>query len=886
MTMSPSRVASAAPRPAVAALIEAFRRDGHRHALLDPLATSSRTRPPRPADFGLAPGDSLTGDGGAVMGTTHVEALFARLRAIYCDTLTLDASAVRCAERRDWLQGRMEADRPVLTGPEAAALLGRLANAQAWERHVARLHPQARRFSLEGCEALLPLLEQVLATAASHGVDRVFMGMPHRGRVNLLATLLGHPVAELLDHFAAEPVHPERQRELVHQLGGDYRLHTPRGELKVSLASNPAHLESVYPVVLGRTRAARSADGPGRDRSIAVVLHGDAAFAGQGVVMETLALGLRPGYEVGGVLHIVINNQLGFTEPNRMDPMAGRFCTDPVRMIDAPVLRVGADDPEAVLHAARLAVDYRARFAADVVLDLVGYRRHGNSEHDVPALTSPALYRRLARRASVTVLYADRLVAEGRLSVAEGRAKVAAGDRFDPDAAPGTPVREAPPAVARHIDHDAAEDIASEGARTGIAPLTDGSAIAATTTTTTTTRGRAAALTATAVHFALTLLTTPPPHFEPHPMLAALLLRRRALAADDSLGVDWGTAEALACATALRAGVSLRLCGLDVQRGTFMHRQAVWHNQADTAPSSWTPLAPAARHGARLEIHNTMVSEEAVLGFEYGHSVQARDTLTLWEAQFGDFVNGAQIFLDHYISCGEEKWGLASGLTLLLPHGHEGAGPEQSNGFLGRMLQLCGADNLRVVCPSTSAQYAHLLLDQAMTPRRKPLIVFSPKTRLMSDPRSQTPVRALAGGRFEPVLDEAAADPATVRRVVLCSGKLHYELRDGRDALSTYAPERAAEIALVRVERLHPFPSDELAAVLRRYPRLETVVWAQEETRRHGAWHFVRDDLQALLPDGIALRDVARPSSAAGATASAVLHREQQAELVRRALDD
>ncbi|MGN7874595.1 2-oxoglutarate dehydrogenase E1 component [Roseateles sp. 22389] len=872
--MSSFRVGTDAPRPAVTALIEAFRRDGHRHALLDPLATNSRVRPPRPADFGLAPGDALTGDGGSVMGATHVEALFARLRAIYCDTLTLDASAVRSAERRDWLQRRMESDRPVLTGPEAATLLRRLANAQAWERHVARLHPQAKRFSLEGCEALLPLLEQVLETAAAQGVDQVFMGMPHRGRVNLLATLLGHPVAELLDHFATEPVHPERQRELVHQLGGDYWLHTPRGELRVALASNASHLQSVYPVVLGRTRAARSADGPGRERSIAVVLHGDAAFAGQGVVMETLALGLRPGYEVGGVLHIVINNQLGFTEPNRMDPMAGRFCTDPVRMIDAPVLRVGADDPEAVLQAARLAVDYRARFAADVVLDLVGYRRHGNSEHDVPALTSPALYRRLARRASVTALYADRLVADGRLSVAEGRALAAAGDRFDPDAAPGRPMRDRPAAMARPLGHDAAAHAVRENERTwsvAVPSLVDSEPTAA--------------LTTAAVRFALTLLTTPPPRFEPHPMLAALLVRRRALAADEHLGVDWCTAEALACATALRAGVSLRLSGLDVQRGTFMHRHAVWHNQADTAPSSWTPLAPAARRGARLEIHNSLLSEEAVLGFEYGHSVQARDTLTVWEAQFGDFVNGAQIFLDHYISCGEEKWGLPSGLTLLLPHGHEGAGPEQSNAFLGRMLQLCGADNLRVACPSTSAQYAHLLLDQAMTPRRKPLIVLTPKTRLMSDARSQTPVRMLADGRFEPVLDEVAADPAVVRRVVLCSGKLHYELRDGRDAMSVYAPERAAEIALVRVERLYPFPSDELGAVLRRYPGLETAVWAQEETRHQGAWHFVRDELSALLPAGVTLREVSRPPSAAGATASAVLHREQQADLVRQALD-
>lgn len=880
---SPAASPSSSPRlrPGIAALIDAFRRQGHRHARLDPLAG-----PPTASDagafdlsrFDLADDDAVAEAGGSVLGVADARALRQRLSALYCGALTLDLSAVRDESRRSWWSARFESDDAPLSADAARALLRRLARVEGWERHLANRFPHGKRFSLEGNEALLPLLDAVLEAGAALGVDQVLMGMPHRGRVNVLANLLGHPVDALIDYFEPAPAHPERQRDLVYHLGGTSRVQTAHGAVRLRLASNPSHLQSVYPVVVGMARAARSAAGERPDRCMAVMMHGDAAFAGQGVVMETLALGLKPGYEVGGVIHVVINNQLGFTEPNPMDAGAARYCTDATRGVDAPVLRVHADDPEAVLRAARLAVDYRARFGTDVVIDLVGYRRLGHSEHDVPQLTSPALYRRMPAKPGVTALYARRLTAEGRLREDDAAAVAAQVDAFDPS----RPLEGAAP-----IADDA--PLRPEGH----APIGD-------------------------LHDVLEALAQVPEGFEPHPLLRDQASRWRGMADDARRPADWCTAETLAWAQVLRAGTGVRISGLDVQRGTFLHRHAVWHHQRRevdagggppmaaagrmrdhtcddvhedkrlSEPSTWTPLSRFASAGARLEVVNSLLAEEAVLGFEYGHSVHARDVLTVWEAQFGDFVNGAQVYLDQYLSSGEEKWGDTSALTVLLPHGYEGVGPEHSNGFLARILQLCGADNLRVAMPSTSGQYAALLQRQALDPVRKPLIVMTPKAVLLAEPRSHTPVGVLAAGRFEPVLDDDTLDEAQagrVRRVVLSSGKVHYDLLSARQAMAgSLADPMAGPTALVRVEQLYPFPSESLSAVLRRYPLLEELVWTQEETRNQGAWHFVRDELEALLPDGAWLCEVSRAVTAAGATASPVIHRWQQAELVRQAL--
>ena len=861
----PAASPSSSPRlrPGIAALIDAFRQHGHRHARLDPFGGAPGLSGVGGVDvldllrFGLADADAVADEGGTVLGAADAGALHRRLSALYCGSLTLDVSAVRDESRRAWWGARFESDDAPLSADAARALLRRLARVEGWERHLAKRFPHGKRFSLEGNEALLPLLDAVLEAGAALGIDQVLMGMPHRGRVNVLANLMGHPLDALIDYFEPAPAHPERQRDLVYHLGGTSRVQTPHGAVRLRLASNPSHLQSVYPVVVGMTRAARSAAGDRPERCMAVVMHGDAAFAGQGVVMETLALGLKAGYEVGGVIHVVINNQLGFTEPNPMDTASARYCTDAARGVDAPVLRVRADDPEAVLRAARLAVDYRVRFGADVVIDLVGYRRLGHSEHDVPQLTSPALYRRMPSQPGATALYAAGLMTDGRLREEDAAAIAAEVDAFDPLQA-----------------LDGAAPIADDGPpsphkRAAIGDL----------------------------HEVLEALAQLPEGFEPHALLRDQASRWRGMSDDARRPADWCTAETLAWAQVLRAGVGVRISGLDVQRGTFLHRHAVWHHQGREvdsggpapvgAPSTWMPLSRFASAGARLEVVNSLLAEEAVLGFEYGHSVQARDTLTVWEAQFGDFVNGAQVYLDQYLSSGEAKWGDTSSLTVLLPHGYEGVGPEHSNGFLARILQLCGADNLRVAMPSTSGQYAALLHRQALDLVRKPLIVMTPKAVLLAEPRSHTPVGVLAAGGFKPVLDDDGLDEARagqIRRIVLSSGKVHYDLLSARLAMAgTPADPMAGATALVRLEQLYPFPREALAAVIGRYPRVEEVVWTQEETRNQGAWHFVRDEVEALLPAGARLREISRAVTAAGATASPVIHRWQQAELVRQA---
>ncbi|SEL55476.1 2-oxoglutarate dehydrogenase E1 component [Roseateles sp. YR242] len=868
-------VEGSAPRlkPGVAELIETFRLHGHRFARLDPLApldrpdTAGAVEPPSLEDFGLSAGAAVAEDNALVLGTGQAHELHQRLRALYCGSAALDVSAVRDATRRQWLLQRMEAPVAPLGADAASDLLERLAGVEGWERFLGRRFPHGKRFSLEGNEALLPLLDAILARAAGQGVNRCFMGMPHRGRVNVLVNLLGHPVEEILDYFEPAPVHPQRQRDLVYHLGGRYDVATASGPVAVTLASNPSHLQSVYPVVVGMARAARSVGVSQVHRCLPVVMHGDAAFAGQGVVMETLAMGLKPGYGVGGVLHIIINNQLGFTEPNRMDRAQSRFCTDVTRMIDAPVLRVSADDPEAVQRMAALAVDYRARFEADVVIDLIGYRRQGHSEHDEPMFTAPQLYRQLPARVGVTTAYANRLVERGVLPLARAQAAVAALEVFDPAVlrTPGRPRAASEPVAAATLDGAEVAAIAEQvPPRPAPGTMPDADALA----------------------WVLANLADVPAGFEPHPVLARLAARWQRLASGEAgpqggpETIDWVTAESVAHALTLCAGVPLRISGLDVQRGTFLHRHAVWHNQAQGGVATWMPLAHFTAK-APLEVHNSILSEEAVLGFEYGHSVEASAGMTVWEAQFGDFVNGAQVFLDQYISCGEEKWGYASGLTVLLPHGYEGVGPEHSNGFLTRLLSLCGADNLRIAYPSTAAQYALLLLQQALDPVRKPLLVMTPKAVLLAQTRSYTTVEALAGARFEPVLDDTAVAPQRVQRVLLCSGKVYYDLLCARAALPA---DQAGSIALVRLERLYPFPAQELSGVLARYPQASAVVWVQEETRNQGAWPFIRDDLQALQPPSVRLSEVSRAVTAAGATASGVIHRQQQAELVARAL--
>ena len=860
---APSGNTSTRWRPEVLAFIDAHRRDGHRCARLDPLGLS------RPADpglldphrFGLQPGDWLSPAGTPLWSARTVADLDRTLKAVYCDGLALDASAVRDDARRDWLFREMEAAPPTPGGAaQRLALLELLVRAQAWEAHVAQAFPHAKRFSLEGNETLIPLLHALCDEAAGSGVRRIFLGMPHRGRVNVLVNLMGLAPARVLDYFDPKSPTPELHTDLVYHLGGERELTTPHGPLSLTLAHNPSHLQSVHPVLTGMARACQDAldrapgaqADAGRREVLALMLHGDAAFAGQGVVMETLMLGGKPGYGVGGTVHVIINNQVGFTEPNPMSAWPAQYCTDVTRMVDAPVLRVNADEPEQALRAAAIAIAWRARFGSDIVIDLIGYRRLGHSESDVPALTRPHIHAITQTHPTVVDRYAAALKADGvaapdadmasHLTHARVRAHQAFADPSLPEEA------ETPHALRRP--------------------------------------GETPPLDAAGVRALVDAMTRLPEDFEPHAMVRTLTdhWRRMAGIAEPPLPLDWCFAENLAVATILRGGMNVRISGMDVRRGTFLHRQAVWTSQrsgSSDAPAEFVPLRQIPPGGGRFDIYNSPLSEEAVLGFEYGYSVGAARTLTVWEAQFGDFVNGAQVFVDQYISSGEEKWGDASSLTVLLPHGNEGIGPDHSSGYLSRFLQLCGEDNLRVCCPSTAAQWFHLLRRQAFDTLRKPLIVMSPKGTLYYEKASHGAVEDLTGGEFLQVIDDARVElPRQVERLLLCSGKVHYDLERGRRSVAR------ADLALARIEQFYPFPAEALIALFARYPALVEITWVQEEHRQHGAWAFMREQLEEILPAHCKLRCVARRPNASGATSSHAIHQLEQVELVARALGE
>ncbi|WP_022982125.1 2-oxoglutarate dehydrogenase E1 component [Ideonella sp. B508-1] len=842
-----------APAEAVRDFADWHRQRGHACARVDPLGLSARAddRMLRPQLFGLYPHQALSTDDAERHGVTHVAALDERLKAIYCGDLTLDCSAVRDAGRAAWCFDTFEQDMAASleTGPDQGALLDRLVAAQAWEELVGERHPHGKRFSLEGCESLIPLVHQLLAGAAQQGVDQVVLGAPHRGRVNLLVNVLGLPAQEVLEHFAGQEPAGWPQ-DLVYHLGRRHTVETAQGAVDVTLAFNPSHLQSVFPVVSGMVHAARAAQGPGTQGdagAMLLALHGDAAFAGQGVVMETLHLTRHPGYHIGGTVHIVINNQVGFTAAHAMDGVQHRYCTDVARMVDAPVLRVNAEAADQLGRAAAFALAYRARFQADVLIDLVGYRRHGHSEHDVQELTRPQMAHRTLARPGVVQACVERLVRAGVASrealmqrVARARAAALAGW--------GGP-------VPQHPDGGGARQAAPAQLPTRANPPTPGQ-----------------------LQAWLRSMVALPDDFRPHAQVEALRQRWQRAAADETAPVDWCLAENLAYASLLAAGVPVRISGMDVQRGTFFHRHAVWHDQASLR--THVPLLQLGAGAAGLTVVNSPLAEEAVLGFEYGRSVLDTRTLALWEAQFGDFVNEAQVYLDQYLSSGEAKWGQTAALGVLLPHGYEGNGPEHSTGYLSRFLLLCGDDNLRVVCPSTAVQWFHLLRQQALDPVRKPLIALTPKGSLYAEAASHGELQALSRGGFAPLLGDDRGQPAEqVHRVVLSSGKLHYDLARGREEL------QAHEVALWRLEQLYPFPRLTLTALLAAHPQVKELVWAQEEHLNQGAWSGIRDELtQACRARGIRVRCVSRVANAAGATASVHLHRREQRELVLGAL--
>jgi 2-oxoglutarate dehydrogenase E1 component len=818
--------------------INNYRVRGHLIADLDPLATAPPPTHPEldPANLGFTIWDLdrrfVTG-GLAGTSEASLQEIWDVLREAYCGTFGVEYMHIQDPARKRWIQERVEGRPEAPSSEDRRRILRKLNDAEALERFLHTRYVGHKRFSLEGAESLIPMLDAILDLAADGGLPEVVMGMSHRGRLNVLANVIGKQYAQIFEEFEGnlDPNSVEGTGDVKYHLGAGGR-HTSRAgsDVQVTLASNPSHLESVDPVVEGMARAKQDRSG---EAVLPLLIHGEAAFAGQGVVAETLALSRLSGYATGGTIHVIVNNQLGFTTP----PEHGRSSTYPsdvAKTVQAPVFHVNGDDPEACVLAARLAFAFRREFATDVVIDLWCYRRWGHNEADDPSFTQPLMYRRIAELPSVRTRYADALVRRGDLSTEEvDRAMAEFSERLT-EAFEQTRGKQEPiPSIERPAAGPT--DEASQETAVSRDVLAD----------------------------VLEAVTSVPADLAIHPKLERWLERRAAAIEDDR--IDWATAEVLALGSLLGDGLTVRLTGQDTRRGTFSQRHAVLVDQRTGAEY----LALERVEPRRAFVYDSPLSEFAAVGFEYGYSVGDPDALVLWEAQFGDFVNGAQVIVDQFIAAAEDKWAQTSRLVLLLPHGYEGQGPEHSSARLERFLELAAEANLDVVVPSTPAQYFHVLRRQALRRGRKPLVVLTPKS-LLRAPAAVSPVEDLTAGGFRSVLGDPTP-PTEPFRVVLCQGKLFYELLSAR----------GQDVALLRLERCYPFPSKELRDELARFPGAE-VIWAQEEPENMGAARFVVRNVREHL--GADIRIVARPESASPATGSLTLHQREQADLVRRAL--
>ncbi len=770
------------------------------------------------------------------------------LRDSYCRRVGVEYMHIQNPEERQWIQERVEKKYEKPSPQEQRHIMARLNAAEAFETFLATKYVGQKRFSLEGGESLIPLLDEILQASAESKLDEVVIGMAHRGRLNVLANIVGKPYEKIFNEFEGhlDPKSVQGSGDVKYHLGMTGKFTTPDGSgvTTVSVTANPSHLEAVDPVMEGIVRAKqdRLDLGPNGFTVLPLLVHGDAAFAGQGVVAETLNLSQLRGYRTGGTVHVVVNNQVGFTTAPEYS-RSSLYSTDVARMIQAPIFHVNGDDPEAVVRVARLAFEYRQAFNKDVVIDLVCYRRRGHNEGDDPSMTNPQMYSIIDAKRSVRKLYTEELIGRGDITVEQ--AEEALRDyqnqletvfKATRDSANGissrlTRAREAEPepVVATAIPADLVAKIG-------------------------------------AAH------TTLPEGFTPHKRVQQLLERRAKMAVEGD--IDWGFGEIIAFGSLLAQGVTVRLSGQDSRRGTFVQRHAAIVDSK--TGGDFLPIAGLAGNDARFHAHDSLLSEYAALGFEYGYSVENPDALVLWEAQFGDFVNGAQSVIDEFISSGEVKWGQKTGVTILLPHGHEGAGPDHTSGRPERWLQLAAEDNMRVVVPSTPANHFHLLRRQALSPKRKPLVVFTPKS-LLRHKLCVSSVSDFTTGTFQPVIGDSTVDAASVKRVLLCSGKVYFDLIQARS-------ERGiTDTAIVRIEQLYPLPIEEVRAELARYSGATDFAWVQEEPANQGGWSFVALNLLEHL-DGVRLRRISRPSAAAPSVGSAKLHDIEQAALLEAAL--
>ncbi len=856
----------------VQTLINMYRVRGHLIAHLDPLDAEPPELYPEldPLHYGLTIWDlprQFFADRLAGRDTATLDEILHVLRDAYCRTLAVEYMHIQDPEQKRWIQQHVEGVSPALSPKEQAHILDRLNAAEVFERFLHSRYVGQKRFGLEGAESTIVILDAVLDESVHEGVHEAVMGMAHRGRLNVLANIVGKSYGEIFEEFEGnlDPDSVQGSGDVKYHKGasGTFVSRTG-GSIPVSMASNPSHLEAVDPVVVGTARAMQDAlggehgsgppleDGPGDPFPVLpILIHGDAAFAGQGVVAETLNLSGLAGYRTGGTVHLVINNQLGFTTA----PEAARtsvYPTDVAKMVQAPIFHVNGDDPEACTRAARLAFGFRQAFHKDVVIDLVCYRRHGHNEGDDPSYTQPLMYALIDKKRSVRKLYTESLMRRGDISLEEAEQALDDFSARLQAALDETRAAAESGATEAHVLPEFVEPDVS------IAPVETG-------------------IDASTVSRLAAAVRTVPEGFVLHPKLERQFEQRDKTVADGE--IDWALGEALAFGSLLLEGTNVRVTGQDTRRGTFSQRHAVLVDHV--TGREFVPLAGVG--SGRFTILDSLLSEYASLGFEYGYSIEAVDDLVAWEAQFGDFWNGAEIIVDNFLVAAEDKWAQTSGLVLLLPHGYEGQGPEHSSARIERFLTLSARGNLRIADPTTAAQYFHLLRAQVRGTHRRPLVVFTPKSLLRSR-AARSPIAAFTTGSFQEVLDDPASggelDPEGVTRVVLCTGKIAYEAMARRDQLG----DAGRQVAVVRVEQLYPWPGSGIDAVLARYPNAQEVVWLQEEPENMGAWNFVHSRLHRLLRETHTLRHVSRAESASPATGSAALHRLEQEDLLSRAV--
>ncbi len=846
-------------RVSVQKLIAAYRNIGSRWADLDPLKRQERPALPdlEPSFYGFTDTDMdiVFNTSNTYFGkeTMSLRELLQNLRETYCGTLGIEFMYITDQTEKRWWQAKLETIRskPDFIAEKKKHILERLTAAEGFERYLHTRFIGQKRFSLEGGDSFIAAMDELIQRAGKAGVQEIVIGMAHRGRLNVLVNIMGKNPLDLFAEFEGKHAHDLPSGDVKYHQGFTSDIATPGGPINLSLAFNPSHLEIVNPVVEGAVKARQVRRGD-RDGSqvLPVLVHGDAAFAGQGVIMETLNLALTRGYGTGGTVHIVINNQIGFTTSDPRDSRSTTYCTDVVKMIEAPVLHVNGDDPESVVLATQMALDYRQAFKRDVVIDIICFRKLGHNEQDTPAMTQPLMYKKIDKHPGTRKLYADRLESQNvtKADYAETLSKQFRKD-LDEGKYSANPVLvnktifTAEPAAGR-----------SETFDTGV-PLAELKRLSE-------------------------RITKIPERFKLHPLVEKVVNDRARMGRGEQ-PLDWGMGEHLAFASLVAGGYPIRITGQDSGRATFSHRHAVLHDQNREKWDSgiYIPLQNVTDNQAQFTVIDSVLSEEAVLGFEYGYSISAPDTLVIWEAQFGDFANGAQVLIDQFITSGEVKWGLASGLTLMLPHGYEGQGPEHSSARPERFLQLCAENNIQVCQPSNPAQIFHLLRRQMTTMIRKPLVILTPKS-LLRNKEAVSLLEDLSEGNFQNIIDDASADTKKVTRLLACSGKVYYDLVNRR------RENTAENVAIIRIEQLYPFPLEEFTDQLTHYPKLKEIVWCQDEPKNQGYWRFLQHYIMKAMTPGQQFGYAGRLASASTACGYAATHAIEQKALLDQAFGE